>query len=476
MSDIIKIKKGLDIPLPGAAVDELVDVRDVQCCAVCPTDYVGFTPRLLVQEGDSVKAGDPLLCDKKDERQRLLSPVSGTVKAIVRGERRQILAVVVERGLKGSLRLKVEGFASLEGSNPQTHKPTNPQTLKFSILNSQFPILPFILQRPFGTMASPDVKPKALFVSCCDSAPLAARCDITLRGREEEFCRGLEALGELVAPAPVHVSYNEQSIIGRLLADFENRGLVKLHVVRGPHPSGNVGTQIAAIDPINKGEVVWTVDPQDVANIGRLALTGCYAPERVVAVCGPAAQHPRYYRTVAGTCVAPLLEGQIDAAEPQPRVIAGNVLTGVQVAADGFLHAHTNELTLLPEGDYYDFLGWLLLGLHKYSFSRTFLSGFGSKRKSKQKPALAPEFDTQRHGDVRPLVFGEVFDRVFPFDIYPMELIKAAVIGDIERLEQLGIYEIEPEDMALCEFVDPSKTEIQTLIRTALELCRKEGM
>ncbi len=448
MSDIIKIKKGLDIPLPGAAVDELVDVRDVQCCAVCPTDYVGFTPRLLVQEGDSVQAGTPLLCDKKEERQKLFSPVSGWVKAIVRGEKRSLQAVVVES----------------DGSDMSDQPDLS------DLVSS------VVRQRPFGTMATPDVKPKALFISCCDSAPLAAQCDITLRGREEEFCRGLEALCELVAPAPVHVSYNEQSFIGRLLADFENRGLVKLHVVRGPHPSGNVGTQIAAIDPINKGEVVWTVDPQDVANIGRLALTGCYAPERVVAVCGPAAQHPRYYRTVAGTCVAPLLEGQIDAAEPQPRVIAGNVLTGVQVAADGFLHAHTNELTLLPEGDYYDFLGWLLPGLHKYSFSRTFLSGFGSKRKSKQKPALTPEFDTQRHGDVRPLVFGEVFDKVFPFDIYPMELIKAAVIGDIERLEQLGIYEIEPEDLALCEFVDPSKTEIQTLIRTALELCRKESV
>ena len=453
MSDIIKIKKGLDIPLPGAAVDEVVDVRDVQCCAVCPTDYVGFVPRLLVQEGDCVQAGDPLLCDKNDDRQKLLSPVTGKVKAIVRGERRQILAVVVS----GQWSV-VSGQSDLSD-------------------NSQFPILPFIGQRPFGTMASPDVKPKALFVSCCDSAPLAARCDITLRGREEEFCRGLEVLRELVAPAPVHVSCNEQSFIGHLLADFENRGMVKLHVVRGPHPSGNVGTQIAAIDPINKGEVVWTVDPQDVANIGRLALTGRYEPERVVAVCGPAAQRPRYYRTVAGAAVAPLLEGQIDAAVPQPRIIAGNVLTGVQVAADGFLHARTNELTLLPEGDYYDFLGWLLPGLHKYSFSRTFLSGFGSKRKSEQKrpAALTPEFDTQRHGDVRPLVFGEMFDKVFPFDIYPMELIKAAVVGDVERLEKLGIYEIEPEDMALCEFVDPSKTEIQTLIRTALEKLRIEN-
>lgn len=448
MSDIIKIKKGLDIPLPGAAVDELVDVRDVQCCAVCPTDYVGFTPRLLVQEGDSVQAGTPLLCDKKEERQKLFSPVSGWVKAIVRGEKRSLQAVVVES----------------DGSDMSDQPDLS------DLVSS------VVRQRPFGTMATPDVKPKALFISCCDSAPLAAQCDITLRGREEAFCRGLETLCELVAPAPVHVSYRKGAYLDTLLAAYEERGAVQLHEITGPHPSGNVGTQIAAIDPINKGEVVWTVDPQDVANIGRYLLTGHYCPERVVAVCGPAAQHPRYYRTVAGTCVAPLLEGQIDAAESQPRVIAGNVLTGVQVAADGFLHAHTNELTLLPEGDYYDFLGWLLPGLHKYSFSRTFLSGFGSKRKSKQKPALTPEFDTQRHGDVRPLVFGEVFDKVFPFDIYPMELIKAAVIGDIERLEQLGIYEIEPEDLALCEFVDPSKTEIQTLIRTALELCRKESV
>ena len=451
MPDVIKIKKGLDIPLQGAAVDEVVDARDVQCCAVCPTDYVGFMPRLLVREGDRVQADTPLLCDKMDERKKLFSPVSGRVKSIVRGEKRSLQAVVVER----------------EQSDLSDQS---------DLFDQSEHILSFIRQRPFGTMATTDVKPKALFISCCDSAPLAAQCDITLRGREEEFCRGLETLCELVAPAPVHVSYRKGASLATLLAPYEERGAVQLHEITGPHSSGNVGTQIAAIDPINKGEVVWTVDPQDVANIGRLAATGRYAPERVVAVCGPAAAQPRYYRTVAGACVAPLLQGQMQADAPQPRIIAGNVLTGIQIAADGFLHARTNELTLLPEGDYYDFFGWLLPGLHKYSFSRTFLSGFLSKRKrqTERPSALAPRFDTQRHGDVRPLVFGEVFDRVFPFDIYPMELVKAAVIGDVERLERLGIYEIEPEDMALCEFVDPSKTEIQTLIRTALELCRKE--
>ena len=448
MPDVIRIRKGLDIPLSGAAAHEVVDVRDVSTCAVCPTDYVGFVPRLLVQEGDRVQAGTPLLCDKKNERQKLFSPVSGRVKAVIRGEKRSLQAVVVEQ----------------DQSDPSD----SPDQSDL--------ILSFIRQRPFGIQASPDVKPKALFISCCDSAPLAAQCAVTLRGREEEFCSGLERLAERVSPAPVHVSYRKGDYIGAILASYEERGIVVLHEMEGPHPSGNVGTQIAAIDPINKGEVVWTVDPQDVANIGRLVSTGRYAPERVVAVCGPAAAQPRYYRTVAGACVAPLLQGQMQADAPQPRIIAGNVLTGIQIAADGFLHACNNELTLLPEGDYYDFLGWLLPGLHKYSFSRTFLSGFLSKRKRQKErtSALVPRFDTQRHGDVRPLVFGEVFDRVFPFDIFPMELVKAAVIGDVERLERLGIYEIEPEDMALCEFVDPSKTEIQTLIRAALELCRKE--
>lgn len=470
MSDVIKIRKGLDIPLPGAAVDEVVDTCVVDTCAVCPTDYVGFVPRLLVQEGDAVQAGTPLLCDKKDEREKLYSPISGKVKAIVRGERRQLLAVVVESGLKDSLRLKVEGFASLEGSTPQPLNLLNPETLKLSIL-------PFIIQRPFGVMASPDVKPKAVFVSCCDSAPLAAQCDITLQGREREFAKGLETLVEL-ADAPLHLSLRRGQRMTAGVASFvEKQSRMQLHYVEGPHPSGNVGTQIAAIDPINKGEVVWTVDPQDVANIGRIALTGRYAPERVVAVCGPAAQHPRYYRTVAGAAVAPLLADQLDFAAP-PRIIAGNVLTGQQIALDGYLHARTNELTLLDEGDYYDFLGWLRPGLDKYSASHTFLSGMlplqWLRRWSERGLRCAPRFDSQRHGDVRPLVFGEVFDRVFPFDIYPMELIKAAVIGDVERLEKLGIYEVEPEDLALCEFVDPSKTEIQTLIRTALELCRKE--
>jgi len=460
MSDVIKIRKGLDIPLPGAAVDEVVDTCVVDTCAVCPTDYVGFVPRLLVQEGDAVQAGTPLLCDKKDEREKLYSPISGKVKAIVRGERRQLLAVVVS------------GQQSVVSGQSDSS-----DNFQFSIFNFQFSILPFIIQRPFGVMASPDVKPKAVFVSCCDSAPLAAQCDITLQGREREFAKGLETLVEL-ADAPLHLSLRRGQRMTAGVASFvEKQSRMQLHYVEGPHPSGNVGTQIAAIDPINKGEVVWTVDPQDVANIGRIALTGRYAPERVVAVCGPAAQHPRYYRTVAGAAVAPLLADQLDFAAP-PRIIAGNVLTGQQIALDGYLHARTNELTLLDEGDYYDFLGWLRPGLDKYSASHTFLSGMlplqWLRRWSERGLHCAPRFDSQRHGDVRPLVFGEVFDRVFPFDIYPMELIKAAVIGDVERLEKLGIYEVEPEDLALCEFVDPSKTEIQTLIRTALELCRKE--
>lgn len=461
MADVIRVRKGLDIPLPGAAAEEVVDVCDVNCCAVCPTDYVGFVPRLLVQEGDKVVAGTPLVCDKGDERLVLTAPVTGVVKTVVRGDRRQLQAVVVERMTASDCR---ESMAPLESL----------AELRQQLL--QVGLWSCLIQRPFGTIAHPEAHPKAVFVSCCDSAPLAARCDVTLRSREKEFFRGLEVV-MAVSAAPLHLSLRcNQRMAAEVESFVATHPQATLHWMEGPHPAGNVGTQIARIDPINKGEIVWTVDPQDVANIGRFVLTGRYAPERMVAVCGPAAQRPHYCRTVAGACVAPLLEGAIGVKERLPRVVSGNVLTGVQIATDGYLHARSNELTLIDEGDYYDFLGWLLPGLDKYSASRTFLSGLLPARWLQRCVGGRLRFDSQRHGDVRPLVFGEALERVFPFDIYPMELIKAAVVGDVERLERLGIYELEPEDMALCEFVDPSKTEIQTLIRTALEQCRKEAL
>ena len=450
----IKIKKGLDVPLPGTPERHTTDLRSMDLYAVKPADVVGFTPRLSVAEGDTVCAGQPLVVDKRDPRLFLPSPVSGTVHAIVRGEKRKLLEVIV-----GTQRA-----ASAENDSPQ-------RTQRAASLQES-PVWWMLRQRPFGTIADPDAKPKAIVVSLRDTNPLAPDLTLALRGREHEFEAGVKALE---AYAEVHC--------------------VK---AQGPHPAGNVGTQIAAICPISKGECVWTVNAQDVANIGRWMLTGEYRPERLVAIGGPAAKAPHYYRLTVGACLKRITDVQLmDTRYPSltcsasesssTRIISGSPLSGTTVAPDGFLGMYDQQLCLIPEGDQYEFMGWLMPGLKKFSFSKTFLSGLTEPVMSlkpvqaltsfmsldSQKPSYT--FNTNLHGSVRPFLFTGSFERVFPFDIYPLQLIKACIVGDVELQEQLGIYEVEPEDFALCEFIDPSKTEIQTIIREALEVLRKEA-
>ena len=443
--ETIKIKKGLDVPLGGAAERFILDMRDTGRYAVKPTDVVGFTPRLLVAEGDRVAAGQPLMADKNDPRITLPSPVDGTVEAIVRGEKRRLEAVVVESG-----KWKVEKEASATG---------NLSTFNFQLSTSS-PVWWMLRERPFGTIANPDHRPKGIFVSLRDSNPLAPDLDYVLRGREHEFEAGTAALE---AFAPVHLVRAE-----------------------GPHPAGNIGTIVAALDPINKGECIWHVGAQDVANIGRWCLTGAYRPERVIAVGGPAAKAPHYYRLLCGAGLKQITDAQLmDPDYPLPtthyplptRIISGSPLSGTSVAPDGFLGMYDQQVCFIEEGDRYDFMGWLMPGLRKFSFSKTFLSGIiGTIGTIGTIVPIRYNFNTNLHGSVRPFLFTGQFERVFPMDIYPLQLIKACIVGDVELQEKLGIYEVEPEDFALCEFIDPSKTEIQTIIREALEVLRKEAI
>ena len=474
MHDTITIRKGLDLPIGGTAEPHLTDVRNIKTYAVKPTDFVGLVPRLLVEEGAAVKKGDALFCDKQDERIRFTSPVNGTVKAIVRGEKRKLLEVVVEADCQS------------ESTAEPTALPHTADEIKAAML--QCGLWPMLRQRPFGTVARPDDQPKAIFISCFDSAPLAPDYDFVLQGRETLFAKGLEALTQLTQ-GKVHVCFRPNQRLAQQLPTA-NCQLIT-HNISGPHPAGNIGTQIAHIDPINKGEVVWTMNPQDVATLGELVTTGVYNPEKVVAVAGPQLHNPHYYRITAGACVESLLAEQLpnadfpnmnaeDAAKGF-RIISGNVLSGLQIAADGFISAYDSLVSVLPEGDYYDFMGWLMPGVKKYSFSRTFLSGFLPKGHDKPLSVNSShfdnfwKFDTNTHGDERPLVFTGNFERVFPFDIYPTQLIKACIVGDIELMENLGIYEVEPDDFALCEFIDTSKTDIQSIIRDGLEMLRKEN-
>lgn len=438
MIETIKIKKGLDIPLGGAPERHIVDARSTERYGVKPPDVVGFTPRLLVAEGDSVSAGQPVVADKNDPRLTLPSPVDGVVEAIVRGEKRKLMEIVVGRTAQG-------------GSGTHDAAP--------GVLDAASPCWWMIKERPFGAVANPDHKPKGIFVSMRDTNPLAPDMDFALKGREHEFEAGVNALS----------SYAE------------------VHCVKatGPHPAGNIGTIVAAISPINKGEYVWAVNAQDVATIGRWMLTGEYRPERVISVGGPAAKAPQHYRVLCGASVQRICDVQLmDPSYPQlptthsplpTRIISGSVLSGTAIKADGFLGMYDQQLTFVEEGDQYDFMGWLMPGFKKFSFSKTFLSGFARMLPTTHYP-LPTQFNTNMHGSVRPFLFTGSFERVFPFDIYPLQLIKACIVGDVELQEKLGIYEVEPEDFALCEFIDPSKTEIQTIIREALEGLRKEAM
>ena len=478
MQSHITIRKGLDLPIAGQAELRLTDARDIDTHAIKPTDFGGLTPRLLVEEGTTVGKGDALFVDKQDERIRFTSPVDGRVRAIVRGEKRKLLEVIVEADCKS------------EPTTEQTasKRPQTADEIKAAML--QCGLWPMLRQRPFGTVANPDDTPKAIFVSAFDSAPLAPDYDFILQGKEAMLVKGLEALSQLTK-GKIHICFRPNQRLSSTIKQFNNQQF-NIHYIKGPHPAGNIGTQIAHIDPINKGEVVWTMNIQDVAVLGELVTTGIYNPEKVIAVAGPEAANPHYYRITAGACVKSLVAPQLpnpdypkmetDEASLHYRVISGNILSGTQITVDGFIGAYDSLLSILPEGDYYDFMGWLMPGFKKFSFSRTFLSGFMPKSTFKPLGIDLPrfekfwKFDTNTHGDERPLVFTGNFERVFPFNIYPTQLIKACIVGDIELMENLGIYEVEPEDFALCEFIDTSKTNIQAIVREALEKLRKEAM
>lgn len=448
-----KITKGLDIDIPGMARKEIAEIADAKYYAVKPTDFVGMVPRMLVAEGDSVKAGTPLLEDKQHPGIPFVSPVSGKVHAVVRGEKRALLAVVIESdGKKESL-----PFPTLDVT-----KCSIAEIRKVLIDSGLWTLL---RQRPFGIVPSTDSMPKAIFVSAFDSSPLPVDYDFILQGYEEDFLSGIKILSRLANR--VHLSLDGKKERKSFMADIKD---ADIHYFEGKHPAGLVGTQIAKIAPINKGESVWTVNPQDVAIIGHLFRTGEYRPERIVALCGPVVEEPKYYRMTAGQTLNDFQFKIQDSKSKveDVRLICGNVLSGTIVGSDDYLCASCDKVSVLPEGNYYDFLGWLRPNIKKYSFSRTFLSGIIKRR------VINFTFDTGMHGSRRPLFVTGEFEKLTPLDIYPMQLIKACIIGDIEQMENLGIYEVEPEDLALCEFADTSKTEIQAIIRDGLEKIRKE--
>jgi len=447
MSTDIRIKKGLSIKLKGVAALQLSASVRSRIFALNPPDFHGIMPKMSVKVGDKVQVGDVVFYDKAKEQIKFVSPVSGEIKEIVRGAKRRILSVKIAADAKDSFK----DFGKKTPGNLAA-----PQ-VKEALLESG--CWPMIIQRPYDVIANPADTPKAIFISAVSTAPLAASHEFALQGREKDFQAGIDALAKLTE-GKVHLSV--QGIAGSFLNDV--RGAV-VHKVTGKHPAGNVGVQISKIDPVNAGEKVWAVHPQDVASIGSLFLQGKYDPSRVVALAGSQVESPEYYTVIRGATIEDLVVGKLK--EGKNRIISGDPLTGTKVGRKDSLGFYHDSITVLPEGDHYTFFGWVpFTGNNKFSVSRTFLSWLA--------PNKEYELDTNLNGEERAFVITGEMEKVMPMDIYPMQLLKATMVGDIEKMENLGIYEVAPEDFALIDFISSSKIEAQDIIRKGLDLMIKE--
>ena len=443
MSKIIKLCKGLDIRLQGEAAKTIVDAPKASEYAVSPLDFEGVTPKMLVKVGDKVEAGSPLFFDKKRPEILFTSPVSGEVAAVNRGEKRKILSVVVAADAE----IAYKQFSSLD-----LVKASREQIIDLLLESGLWTMF---IQRPYGVVANPSDKPKAIFVSAFDTAPLAPDYYFALNAKRGALAKGFEVLRRLT-DGKVHLGVDAKK------GGFT--GEPNQHWFEGKHPAGNVGVQIHHIDPINKGEKVWTLNIQDVAIIGRFFLTGKVDMERVIAVAGACVAEPKYYRVVAGASIESILGGKL--SNEHARVISGNVLTGRNVGKEGFLGVNANMLSVIPEGDEYELLGWAMPRFKKFSVSRAYFSWLMPWKKY--------NLDTNLNGGERAFVMNDLYEKYLPMDIYPVHLVKACLAGDLDKMENLGIYEVVEEDLALCEFVCPSKIEIQQILRNGINTMIKE--
>ena len=451
MSQNFVLKKGLDIPLSGEAARRVSKTIAPGIVAVQPTDFKGFLPRLLVKEGDPVLCGSPVMADKKNADILLTSPVSGTVKEIVRGDKRKLLAVLVETDVRQQyVDFGVKDAAALDAGQ-----------VSQALLQSG--LWPWIIQRPYGIIADPAVRPRDIFISTFSTAPLAPDSQFCFGSELQAAQAGIRALSKLT-DGKVHVSLdgNHRNPPFTGLQDCE------LHVFQGKHPAGNVGVQISHIAPIRKEDVVWTVSPMTLVAIGKLFTTGRYDVRRKVAVTGPMAIEPGYIETVPGMPVKELAPFCGNTPAETLRIISGDVLSGKTVGADGYLGVFDNQITLLHEGTEQELLGWIRpFRFNQFSADRSYFSWLLPKKKY--------AMDTNLHGGARAFLMNDgYYARVLPMDIYPVYLAKACLAGEIEKMERFGIYEVLPEDLATCEFVDPSKNNIQAMIEHGIDLMLKE--
>ncbi len=450
MGKFIQLKKGFTINLAGKAAPKIIDTISPDTFVIKPTDFNGlYMPKVVVKEGDSVKAGSPLFHDKKFENIQFASPVSGEIVEVKRGEKRKLLEIKILADKKTEYEI-FKKYTVSDIANASTDE------IKNHILKAG--AWPNLVQRPFGIIADPNAKPKAIHISAFDTHPLAPDYSVVFRGQDQFFQVGVDVLKKLTSGA-VHVNTHSTSEISTVFSQVKGAEVNKFS---GQHPVGCVGVQIHHIDPINKGDIVWTINPQGVIEIGKLFLQGIYDTTRIVALTGSELKNPQYVKTQAGASVKKFLEGNL--ANDHVRVIGGNVLTGTTIGKEGHLGYFDLQTTILPEGDQYEFLGWILPSSKKLSLHRaiglfSFLS-LGKERK----------LDTNTHGEHRAFVQTGVFEKVVPMDILPTYLLKSIVAQDVDEMEELGIYEVIEEDLALCEFVDVSKHPIQQMIREGIEL------
>ncbi|MEO0506080.1 MAG: Na(+)-translocating NADH-quinone reductase subunit A [Bacteroidota bacterium] len=447
MSKTIRIKKGLNINLIGEAEKTTSKAVSSNVYAINLDDFHGVTPKMLVKQGGEVKAGEPLFFNKEQENMLFVSPVSGELVEIVRGSRRKILTLKI-------LADKTQEFVQHKMFDV---KEADAETVRAFLLKSG--LWAFIKQRPYDIIANPDATPKAIFVSGLSTAPLAADMDYVLQGKEAELQAAVDALSALT-PGKIHVSVGSN---GSPLAQLSN---VSVHSVSGPHPAGLVGTQINKIDPINKGEVVWTITPQDLVIIGETLLTGKFNAERVIALGGSVVKSPKYYTTKIGAEISTFLYAA-GVNQEKFRLINGDVLTGSKTHPEGHLGYFNNAVTAIPEGDDYDFFGWNKPIFNKISSTRALTFSWLNPKKKY-------DLDTNTNGEHRAFVVTGKYETVFPLDIYPLQLLKACMVKDLDEMEQLGLYEVAPEDFALTEFICISKQPHQQIIREGLDLLHQE--
>ncbi len=450
MSQTIKLKKGFEINLAGKAAAQASDAPKPETFAIKPTDFPSITrPKLMVEEGDEVKAGTPLLYDKMAENILYCSPVSGEIVEIKRGEKRKLLEIRI-------LADKENQFISFKKFSSSDLKGINKEDVIDQLLKGG--VWPNIIQRPYGIVANPKDEPKAIFISAFDTHPLAPDYSFIYKGQEEAFQAGLSVIKKLTS-GTVHLNISADEEVSKMFSAAEG---VQINKFSGKHPAGNVGVQIHHLDPINKGEIAWTIKPYGVIQIGKLFLEGKYDASKVVALTGSEVEKPQYYKTSTGASIVNIVKDNIKS--DNVRYISGNPLTGERISADGYLGFYDEQITVVPEGNFEELLGWLKPTASKLSFHRAIgLLSFFNKNKEYV-------LDTNTNGEERAFVMTGAFEEVLPMDILPTYLFKAIMAEDFDEMEALGIFELVEEDVALCEFIDVSKHELQILLRKGINL------